>query len=361
MMKVQAGVAPIAAPAAFVRRLQSNRLPRGAFMPSIRRRFLAACAAALAAATLFHAAPAAAQAWPAKQVTVVVSYPPGGDTDAIARVFAEKLSQRVGQPVVVENRPGASGTIGNAYVAKAAPDGYTLLFTPNTISIATLVLKAGTGAQYDVLDAFAPIILAGTQSLFVVANTSTGVTTMRDLVGAVKAGKITTYASPGSGSPMHILGELFNKSAGVKINQVPYRGSGPAVVDMLGGHVPMMYTTLGPVLQHVNAGKMVVLGVADPQRSPLLPNVPTLSEAGFRDADVGAWQGFMGPKGLAPEIVRALNGHFNEILKMPDVLARMNTLALIPLGGEAGAIGRVNAADHARYARVIKEFGIQAE
>jgi tripartite-type tricarboxylate transporter receptor subunit TctC len=302
-----------------------------------------------------------AQAYPSRGITVVVSYPPGGDTDALARVFAEKLAARVGQSVVVENRPGASGTIGNAYVAKAAPDGYTLLFTPNTISIATLVLKAGTGAQYDVLDAFTPVILAGTQSLFVVANASTGAKTMADLVASVKAGRVTTYASPGSGSPMHILGELFNKSAGVKITQVPYKGSGPAVVDMLGGHVPMMYTTLGPVLQHVNAGKMVVLAVADPKRSPLQPNVPTLTEAGFRDADVGAWQGFMGPKGLPADVVRVLNGHLNEILKMPDVQARMTTLALIPAGGEPAALGRINAADHARYAKIIKEFGIQAD
>ena len=324
---------------------------------SIRRILLTAFAGALALA----GGHATAQAWPSKTVTIVVSYPPGGDTDAIARVFAEKLASRLGQPVVVENRPGASGTIGNAYVAKATPDGHTLLFTPNTISIATLVLKAGTGASYDVLEAFTPVILAGTQSLFVVANTSVGATNLKDLVVSAKSGKLATYASPGSGSPMHILGELFNKSAGIQLRQIAYRGSGPAVVDMLGGHVPMMYTTLGPVLQHVNTGKMVVLGVADPQRSPLLPNVPTLAESGFRDADVGAWQGFMGPKGMPADVVRSLNGHINEVLRMPDVVARMTTLALLPVGGEAAAIGRINAADHARYARIIKEFGIQAE
>ena len=304
---------------------------------------------------------AAAQTYPSKTVSITVSYPPGGDTDALARVFAEKLATRLGQSVLVENRPGASGTIGNAYVAKAVPDGHTLLFTPNTISIATLVLKAGTGASYDVLDAFTPIILAGTQSLFVVANTSTGVTSMKELVAAAKGGKVGTYASPGSGSPMHILGELFNKSADIKLRQIPYRGSGPAVVDMLGGHVPMMYTTLGPVLQHVTAGKMVVLAVADPKRSPLQPNVPTLAEAGYKDAEVGAWQAFMGPKGMPPEVVRTLNGHLNEILKMPDVAARMTTLALIAEGGEPAAAGRINAADHARYAKIIKEFGIQAD
>ena len=334
-------------------------------MNCIRRHLLTAVAtvtatvAALGASTL--AAPAFAQAYPSKPISIIVSYPPGGDTDALARLFAEKLATRVGQPVVVENKPGASGTIGNAFVAKAVPDGYTILFTPNTISIATLVLKPGSGAQYDVVNDFTPIILAGTQSLYVVANTSVGATNMKELVASVKAGKVTTYASPGSGSPMHVLGEMFNKSAGVKIQQVPYRGSGPAVVDMLGGHVPFMYTTLGPVNQYIAAGKMVVLGVADPKRSPLTPNVPTLAEAGFKDADVGAWQGFMGPKGMSADVVKTLNGHFNEILKMPEVLTRLNTLATIPVGGEPSVIAKINAADHLRYAKVIKEFGIQAD
>ncbi len=312
-------------------------------------------------ATLVYAGGAAAQAYPAKQINVIVSFPPGGDTDALARLFAEKLSARVGQSVIVENKTGASGTIGNSYVAKANPDGYTLLFTPNTLATAPLVLKPGTGAVYDPLTDFTPIILAGTQSLFVVATTASGVTNMKDLVAAVKAGKISSYASPGSGSPMHILGEMFNKSAGVKIKQVPYRGSGPAIVDLVGGHVPMMYTTLGPVSQHIASGKLINIGVADAQRSSLQPNVPTLSEAGFKDAEVGAWQGFMGPKGMAPDVVKTLNGHLNEIIKMPDVVSRMTTLALMPAGGDPSALAKVNADNHARYGKIIKEAGIQAD
>jgi tripartite-type tricarboxylate transporter receptor subunit TctC len=302
-----------------------------------------------------------AQAYPTKPITMVVSYPPGGDTDALARLFAEKLATRLGQAVVVDNKPGASGTIGNSFVAKSTPDGHTLLFTPNTISIATLVLKAGTGAQYDVLNDFTPIIQAGSQSLFLVANTSAGFTSVKDLVAAAKSDKLKTYASPGSGSPMHLLGEMFNKSAGVKINQVPYRGTGPAVIDMLGGHVNFMYTTLGPVAQHVQSGKMKVLAVADPQRSPLEPNVPTLAELGYKDADVGAWQGLMGPKGMPADVVATLNRHMNEIIKMPDVLERMTKLYLVPVGGDGAVLGRINAVDHNRYAKLIKEFGIQAD
>ena len=328
-------------------------------MHSIRRLTLSAIAL-FAAGTA--ALPALAQAaWPSKPVTIVVSYPPGGDTDALARVFAEKLAARIGQQVVVDNRTGASGTIGNAHVAKAPADGYTLLFTPNTISIATLVLKPGSGASYDVLNDFTPIIQMGSQSLFVVVNSATGVGTMKDLVAAAKSGKLPSYASPGSGSPMHILGELFNKSAGVKITQVPYRGSGPAITDMVGGHVPMMYTTLGPVAPHIASGKLRNLAVADAKRSPLAPDVPTLAELGFRDAEVSAWQGFMGPKGMPADVVKALNGHFNEIIKMPDVMSRMTTLALVPVGGAPEVLGSLSAADHQRYAKVVKEFGIQAD
>jgi len=318
--------------------------------------------AASATATLALACGGAmAQAYPNKAITVVVSFPPGGDTDALARVFAEKLSTRVGQPVVVENKTGASGTIGNAYVAKANPDGYTLLFTPNTIATAPLVLKPGTGAVYDPLTDFTPIVLAGTQSLFLVVNATSGITNLKDYVAAAKSGKISSYASPGSGSPMHILGEMFNKAAGVKLQQIPYRGSGPAVIDLVAGQIPAFYTTLGPVAQYIANGKLINIGVADPKRSPLQPNVPTFVEGGVKDAEVGAWQGFMGPKGMSADIVRTLNGHFNEILKMPDVQARMNTLALIPAGGAPDALAKINAEHNQRYGKVIKETGIMAD
>ena len=304
---------------------------------------------------------APAQAYPGKQINIIVSFPPGGDTDALGRIFAEKLSTRVGQTVVVENKTGASGTIGNSFVAKAPADGYTLLFTPNTFATAPLVLKPGTGATYDPLNDFTPVILAGTQSLFLVANTAAGIKSVSELVAAAKAGRINNYASPGSGSPMHILGAMFNKAAGTNIAQIAYRGSGPATVDLVGGQIPMMYTTLGPVAQHIATGKLVNLAVADAKRSPLAPNVPTLAEAGVKDVEVGAWQGFMGPKGLPADVVKVLNGHINEILKMPDVLARMTTLALVPAGGEPAALARINADHHTRYGKVIKEAGIQAD
>jgi tripartite-type tricarboxylate transporter receptor subunit TctC len=324
------------------------------------RRHLLAVTAGAAATTLVPGI-AFAQNFPSKQITIVVSYPAGGDTDALGRVFAEKLSARIGQQVVVENKPGASGTIGNAFVAKAAPDGHTLLMTPSTISSALLVLKPGTGGAYDTVGDFAPVFHMGTQQLFLVVNSSTGIKNVKELIAAAKEGKIKTYGSPGSGSPMHILGEMFNQVAGVKIQQVPYRGSAPAVVDLVGNHIQFMYTTLGPVRQHIERGTLTNIGVADTVRSPFAVSVPTLEEQGVRGANLGAWQGIMAPKGTPDRIINTLNTHFNEIIKMPDVLARMNLATTVPTGGEPRYLGRTHSAEYDRMAKVINDLGIKSE
>jgi tripartite-type tricarboxylate transporter receptor subunit TctC len=195
----------------------------------------------------------------------------------------------------------------------------------------------------------------------VVVAKTTGITKMSDLVARAKAGKLETYATPGNGSPMHIMGEMFNKSASVKIAQVPYRGTAPAIVDVLGGQVPMTYVTYGAVAQYVGNGSLVPLAVADTKRSPFAPNVPTLGELGYKDVEIGAWQAMLGPKNLPPEIVRTLNGHVNEILKQPDVIARMATIAVTPVGGEPAVLQKLIAADTARYTKLVKEFNIQAD
>ncbi|MGO4155389.1 Bug family tripartite tricarboxylate transporter substrate binding protein [Cupriavidus sp. YAF13] len=317
--------------------------------------------AAVAATTAMMAGGARAQTYPTKPITLVVAYPAGGDTDVLARLLAEKLSARLRQSVVVENRTGAAGTIGSSYVAKSAADGYTLLVAPNTVAIAPLVLKNGTGASYDVRGDFTPVAQLGVQSLFVVVNKGTGITKLPELVARAKAGTVQTYATPGNGSPMHILGELFNKAAGVNISQVPYRGTAPAVVDVLGGQVPMTYSTLGAVAQYIGTGAIVPLAVADMKRSPFAPNVPTLAELGYKDVEVGAWQALLAPKGLPPELVKTLNTHVNDILKMPDVVARMATIAITPVGGEPATLSKLIASDSTRYARIVKEFGIQAD
>ncbi|MDQ0023068.1 tripartite-type tricarboxylate transporter receptor subunit TctC [Variovorax paradoxus] len=327
-------------------------------MKSTRRR---AIAAAVALGSACAAGFAWANGYPSKPITLVVAYPAGGDTDALARLFAEKLAARMGQPVVVDNRPGASGIIGSAYVSKAPPDGHTLLLAPSTFSIAQLVLKSGGASGYDVLNGFTPIVQTGSLPLFLVAGSASGMASLKDLVAAAKAGKPLTYASPGSGSPMHILGEMFNRAAGVNLAHVPYKGVAPAVNDVLGGHVPATFITLGPVAPYFANGKMLPLAVASRERSPIAPKVPTLLELGYKDVEVTAWNGLWGPRNLPPEIVKTLNGHFNEILKMPDIVSRMAVLGTVPVGGSADALGKINAADFERFGKVIKELGIQAD
>jgi len=260
---------------------------------------------------------------------------------------------------VVDNRPGASGTIGTVHVAKAAPDGYTLLLAPNTFAIAQFVLKTASGSSYDVLNGFTPIVQTSVQPMFVATSQGSGIKDIKTLVSQGKSGNLT-YASPGSGSPMHILGEMFNKAAGTKLGHIPYKGVAPAVNDLIGGHVPTTFMTWGPIAPYAGT-KVNVLAVADAQRSTLAPNVPTLGELGIKDVEVSAWQGLFGPKGMSPETVKLLNTHLNEILKMPDVVSKMATFGALPAGGEPARLARTNAADYNRFGKLIKDLGIQAD
>ena len=316
---------------------------------------LIACAVAASPAAL------AQSAYPNKPITVVVSYPPGGDTDAIARLFAERLSQRLKQTVLVENRPGAGGTIGNASVGRAAPDGYTLLFTPNPFTTAPMVMKLPPNASYDVLGGFEPIIKIATQPLVLVAHPSLGVKTIPEMINVAKGGKAMSYASPGAGSPMHVVAEWLNKSAGVKITHVPYRGVGPSVVDVVAGHVNTAWVTLGAVSQFTSNGRLVTLAIADARRSTLAPNVPTLVEAGYKDVVVGAWNGFFAPKGTPAAVVNMLNSHMNEILRMPDVVERLASFGALPAGGAPDVLAKTNASDYEVQGKLIADLGIRAD
>jgi tripartite-type tricarboxylate transporter receptor subunit TctC len=325
-------------------------------MPFSRRHVLA-----LAAALAATSGPSAiAQAWPAKPITIIVAYPAGGDTDAMARVFAEKLGTRLGQPVLVDNKPGASGIIGSTYVARSAPDGYTLLLAPNTFAFAQSVLKTSPSTSYDVVNSFVPVVQTCTMPMFIAVSGTTGLKDLGGLVAQAKS-KEVSFATPGSGSPMHILGELFAKDSGAKLVHVPYKGVAPAVNDMLGGHVPMTVITLGPIAPFLGNGKIAALAVMDSKRSALAPQVPTMVEAGFKPLDGTAWQGVFAPKGTPAAVVQTLNQHLNEILKMPDVAAKMATFGALPAGGEPARLERTNADDHARYTKLVKDFGIQSD
>lgn len=304
---------------------------------------------------------AAAQTYPSRPITIVVAYPAGGDTDAVARLLGDKLSTRLGQPVVVDNRPGASGIIGSSHVSKAAPDGHTLLLAPSTFAIAQLVLKTSGSTAYDVVGGFTPVIQTGSQPLFLASAGGVEHKTVKDLVAAAKKGASLDYASPGSGSPMHVLGEIANKSMGVNFRQVPYKGVAPAMSDVLGAHVPLTYMTYGPLEPYVASGKVRILAVADKARSPLAPSVPTFAELGYAGIEVTAWNGLFGPKGMPADIVKTLNTHVNEILKMPDVAAKLATLGVIPHGGAPEVLARTSAGDFERFGRIIKEMGIKAD
>ncbi|HEX2547062.1 MAG TPA: tripartite tricarboxylate transporter substrate-binding protein [Ramlibacter sp.] len=299
-------------------------------------------------------------AYPNRQITVVVSYPPGGDTDAIARMFAEKLGQRLKQTVIIDNKPGAGGTIGNTFVSRAPADGYTLLFTPNPFTTAPMVMGLAPAASYDVLNGFEPIIKTATQPLLLVANPGVGVKSVPELVAAVKSGKAVGYASPGAGSPMHFLGEWLNRSAGVKMAHVPYRGVGPSVTDVVAGHVGTAWVTIGAVSQYTSQNRLVPLAIGDARRSKLAPNVPTLSELGYKDVVVGSWNGFFAPKGTPREVVTLLNTHLNAILQEPEVVARLATYGAEPAGGAPEVLARTNADEYAQMGKLMKELGITA-
>ena len=314
-----------------------------------------------AAGALLAAGAATAQAWPSKPVTIVVGYPAGGDSDAMARIYADKLAGRLGQQVLVDNRPGASGTIGASVVAKAAADGYTLLFVPSTFAIAQHVLKLAPTTTHDVTADFTPIVKTGNIPLLAVASPGSGLKDMKQFIGEAKAGKPLTYGTPGAGSPMHIAGEMLNREANIKVTHVPYRGAAPLVTDTLGSHVTVGWVTPAVAMQYLPNGKLVALAVADRQRTKLLPDVPTMIELGYKDMEVSAWMGLLGPKGLPAEIVRTLNGQMNDILKMPDVVAKMNALGIEPLGGEPLVLARQIATDNERFGKIIKEFGIKAD
>ena len=330
-------------------------------MKSARRLFVTAAIAGALTATLGAAQAQTAAAYPTKPITVVVSYPPGGDTDAIARLFADKLSQRLKQPVVIDNKPGAGGALGNNFVGRAPADGYTLLFTPNPFTTAPLVMKLSPSAGYDVLHGFEPIIKTAVQPLVLVANPAAGVQSVPDMIKSVKAGKPLSYASPGAGSPMHILGEWLNREAGVKITHVPYRGVGPSVTDVVAGHVDTAWVTFGPVTQYIQQGRLVPLAIGDAQRSKLAPNVPTVAEAGYKDVVVGAWNGFFAPKGTPAEVVKLLNTQLNEILKSPEVVEKLATFGALPVGGAPELLAKTNASDYEVMGKVIRDLGVSAD
>jgi tripartite-type tricarboxylate transporter receptor subunit TctC len=333
--------------------------------PLPRRTALAACAACAAFSTALLA-PVAAQAqaaaaWPSKPIRFVVPYPPGGPTDLMARLLQPELQTRLGQPVVIDNKAGAGGNVGSAEVARQAPaDGHTLLLAASgPMAVNGSLFKS---MPFNALTDLAPVVQLSAFPLVLEVHPSTGIKTMKAFIAAAQAkpGEFA-FASAGSGTPQHLAGELFGKAAGVKLSHVPYRGAGPALNDLVGGQVPVMFDILGSSLQHIQAGKLVPLAVTSAKRSPQLPNVPTMAEAGLPNFEVTGWHGIAVRAGTPEPVIAKLNATLLEIFKQPAFRQRWEALGTPVVAGSPAAFGQLIRTETVRLGRVVRESGATAD
>jgi tripartite-type tricarboxylate transporter receptor subunit TctC len=260
---------------------------------------------------------AQAQQWPARPVRIVVPFPPGGTSDILARSIGARLSEPLGQPVVVENRPGAGGNIAAEFVSKAAPDGYTLIMGTSSLAISQSLYRK---LNYDLVRDFAPITQAVNYTNLLVAHPSTGFSSVADLLNAAKAKPgALHYGTAGNGTPPHMTGELFKAYTKVDIQHIPYKGGAPAIVDLVAGQIPLMFDNVPPLLPHVRSGRIKPLAITSLKRLAILPDVPTLHELGLKDFDAVGWNGLLAPAGTPREIVGRVHTEVARILRIPEV------------------------------------------
>ena len=317
----------------------------------------------LAAAALSLAAlapsPLHAQDYPSRPVKVVVPFSPGGAVDGPMRVIAQELSKRLGQQVIVENKPGAGATIGSELVAKAAPDGYTLLLASQTNAIsATLYPRLA----FDPIEDFVPICLIGREPGVLVVHPALPVKTFQEFVAYVKArpGEVD-YASSGNGSGQHLFAALLASMTGLKMNHIPYKGSGQATTDLLGGQVPVSIPGTAGMVGHIKAGKLRALAVTGARRSPQLPDVPTVMESGVPGYEAYVWMGLLAPKGTPAPIVEKVHRDLLQALATPEVKAYMATAGIEIVGSTPAEFGRFFRAEKDQWARVIRETGAKVD
>lgn len=318
----------------------------------------------LATVLAFGATSATAQTMPTqpgKPVTLVVSFPAGGAPDQIARLLGPQLQARWKTPVIVANRPGAAGHLGNDSVARAEPDGHTLLVTPNTFTMAPHVLPPGAQKPADVVTDFTPIALLSSSSMLLLAHPGLGVKDARALAARARTDKNLSYASSGNGTPMHIAGELFNHVAGLQLDHVPYKGTSPAINDVLGGHVKLTYLGLPVAKPLIDAGKLVPLATVDKARSPLLPNVPTMAEQGFAGVETDIWFGVYGPKGLPRTLADDIHRAFMDALRQPEVIAQFKAMSQVVHNESRETFVQKTRTDFQRYGDLIRQFKITAD
>ena len=308
-------------------------------------------------ASLFCVA-AAAQPFPSKPVRIIVPFSPGGVADSSARVISDKLGARLGQSVVVENRPGASGNIGTQQVAAAAPDGYTLLLGFD----GTMVVNPHVYAKlpFDTLRDFAPVTKLGDATLILVAHPSVPATDLREFLTIAKTQNFS-YGSAGTGSTPHLAGELLAQRAGIALTHVPYKGGGQAMGDVVGGQIPLVFTAIATAQQFVRSGKLKGLGVSSARRSGSLPDVPTFVESGLEGFVVDSWVGILAPAKTPPPVVARLQKEIAAVLAEPETRERYATLGIEPVANAPEQFAEQIRADLARWEKVVRQAGIRIE
>jgi len=314
---------------------------------------------ALLAGLVLASGAAMAQTYPSKPIRWIIPFPPGGAMDVMARALAPKMAESLGQPVITENRPGAGGNIGSEVVAKAPPDGHTILI----VSIGQAVNPSlYPKMPFDPIKDFAPVSLVAIVPNVLVVNPSVKASSIPELIALAKAqpGKLT-YASAGNGTSIHLAGELFTSMAGVDLVHVPYKGSGPAVTDLLGGQVDLMFDSITSAKPHIQAGKLRALGVTSARRSQALPNVPTIAEAGLKGYDVSPWFAVFVPAKTPKPIVERLHGEITKALKLPDIQERFAAIGAEPVGSTPEQLAAHLKRETDRWSAIIRERNIKAD
>jgi tripartite-type tricarboxylate transporter receptor subunit TctC len=325
-------------------------------MTQLRRR-MALASATLALSALPALGPftasALAQAWPSKPITLIVPFPAGGTTDVLARALADKLSPVLGQTVIVESKPGAGATLGADFVAKAKPDGYTLLVGAVHHTIASSVYKK---LPYDFQKDLLPITTIALVPNVLVVNPATPAKNVAELVALLKAKPgAYSYGSNGNGTAQHLIGTQFQIATGTEMAHIPYKGSGPLATDLLGGQIAMSFDTVTPVLQHIKAGKLRPLAVTTAKRSSALPDVPTLDEAGLKGFNIGTWFGVLAPAGTPKELVARLNTEMVKIIRSPEFRKRMEEIGAEPVGNGSDQMAQQIKEETEKFAKLVKD------
>ena len=310
------------------------------------------------AATLSEAV--LAQAFPSKPVRLIVPFPPGGTTDSMTRVISPELSELLGQQVIVDNRPGAGGTLGTEIAARSLADGHSILL--GTVSTLAIAPNFYSTLGYDPVNSFAPISLIARLPFFIFVNSSVPAHSLQDLIGLARSKPgLLNFASPGNGTLPQVAGETFKKMASVDLVHVSYKGDAAAMTDLISGRVQIMFDGLGPYRPHVQAGKVRALAVASPRRHPLLPDVPTAAEAGLPGYEVVAWFGFLAPKATPPEIIGRLNADVLRALHKPEVREALSMRGLDASGSSPDEFSALIRDEVAKWSRVVKDTGLRPD